>query len=143
MSRGGIHQGLAEELGADWTGNAADRPPAALDAAILFAPAGELVPAALRALDRGGILAVAGIYLTPIPELPTSGISSTSASCGRSPPTRGPTARSCSAWRPGWGWSPPRPPTPSTGPISPSRISPVTASSGRRCSGSVNGRTGK
>ncbi|HEY5341783.1 MAG TPA: hypothetical protein VIK27_12210, partial [Candidatus Aquilonibacter sp.] len=40
-----------------------------LDAAILFAPAGELVPSALRALDRGGILAVAGIYLTPIPKL--------------------------------------------------------------------------
>jgi alcohol dehydrogenase, propanol-preferring len=69
MSRGGIHQGLAEELGADWTGSAAERPPAALDAALLFAPAGELVPAALQALDRGGVLAVAGIYLTPVPEL--------------------------------------------------------------------------
>lgn len=69
MSRGGVHQGLATELGADWTGNAADRPPVPLDAAILFAPAGELVPAALASLDRGGILAIAGIYLTPVPQL--------------------------------------------------------------------------
>jgi propanol-preferring alcohol dehydrogenase len=69
MSRGGVHQQLAVELGADWTGNAADRPPAPLDAAILFAPAGELVLPALAALDRGGILAVAGIYLTPVPSL--------------------------------------------------------------------------
>jgi propanol-preferring alcohol dehydrogenase len=69
MSRGGIHQQLAIELGADWTGNATDAPPAPLDAAILFAPAGEIVPAAMQALDRGGILAVAGIYLSPIPPL--------------------------------------------------------------------------
>ena len=69
MSRGGVHQQLAIDLGADWTGNAADRPPAPLDAAILFAPAGDLVPPALAALDRGGILAVAGIYLTPVPPL--------------------------------------------------------------------------
>ena len=69
MSRAGIHQGLAEELGADWIGSAAERPPAPLDAAILFAPAGDLVPPALQALDRGGILAVAGIYLSAIPSL--------------------------------------------------------------------------
>lgn len=69
MSRGGIHQDLATELGADWVGNAADTPPAPLDASIMFAPAGDLVPAAMAALDRGGILAIAGIYLTPIPEL--------------------------------------------------------------------------
>ena len=69
MSRGGVHTTLAKELGADWVGEASDAPPAPLDAAILFAPAGELVPSALRALDRGGILAVAGIYLTPIPKL--------------------------------------------------------------------------
>jgi len=56
MSRGGIHQKLAEELGADWTGSARERPPAALDAAILFAPAGELVPPALQALDRAAFL---------------------------------------------------------------------------------------
>ncbi len=69
MSRGGRHQELAEALGADWVGSAAAEPPAKLDAAILFAPAGELVPAALAALDRGGILVVAGIYLTPVPAL--------------------------------------------------------------------------
>jgi propanol-preferring alcohol dehydrogenase len=69
MSRGGIHRELAQELGADWIGEASQAPPARLDAAILFAPAGSLVPAALQALDRGGILAVAGIYLSPIPPL--------------------------------------------------------------------------
>jgi propanol-preferring alcohol dehydrogenase len=69
MSRGGAHRELAEELGADWVGDAMQPPPAPLDAAILFAPAGELVPPALRALDCGGIVAVAGIYLSPIPPL--------------------------------------------------------------------------
>lgn len=69
MSRGGKHRDLASELGAEWIGNAEDRPPAPLDAAILFAPAGKLVPMALEALDRGGVLAVAGIYLSPIPAL--------------------------------------------------------------------------
>jgi propanol-preferring alcohol dehydrogenase len=69
MSRGGVHRELAEELGADWIGEASDRPPAPLDAAILFAPAGDLVPPILAALDRGGILAIAGIYLSAIPPL--------------------------------------------------------------------------
>jgi alcohol dehydrogenase, propanol-preferring len=69
MSRGGKHRELAESLGADWIGSAEDRPPAPLDAAILFAPAGNLVTSALAALDRGGILAIAGIYLSPIPQL--------------------------------------------------------------------------
>lgn len=69
MSRGGVHRDLAQELGADWIGDAADAPPAPLDAAILFAPAGGLVPPALRALDRGGVLAIAGIYLSEIPPL--------------------------------------------------------------------------
>jgi len=69
MSRGGVHQELAHELGAAWIGGADDRPPAPLDAAILFAPAGDLVLPALAALDRGGILAIAGIYLSPIPTL--------------------------------------------------------------------------
>lgn len=69
MSRGGNHQELAEELGAAWVGSADERPPMPLDAAILFAPAGALVLPAMEALDRGGILAVAGIYLTPIPTL--------------------------------------------------------------------------
>jgi len=69
MSRGGVHRELAQELGADWIGEAIEKPPAPLDAAILFAPAGDLVPAVLTALDRGGVLAVAGIYLSPIPPL--------------------------------------------------------------------------
>jgi len=69
MSRGGIHQELARQLGAAWIGGSGDRPPAPLDAAILFAPAGDLVLPALAALDRGGILAIAGIYLSPIPTL--------------------------------------------------------------------------
>jgi propanol-preferring alcohol dehydrogenase len=69
MSRGGLHQDLARDLGAEWIGSAAEPPPAPLDAAILFAPAGNLVLPAMQALDRGGILAVAGIYLTPVPTL--------------------------------------------------------------------------
>jgi alcohol dehydrogenase, propanol-preferring len=69
MSRGGVHRELAQELGADWIGEATDSPPAPLDAAILFAPAGDLVPPILQALDRGGILAIAGIYLSEIPPL--------------------------------------------------------------------------
>ncbi len=63
------HQALARELGAVWVGGAADTPPEKLHAAILFAPAGDLVPPALRALQKGGTLAVAGIYLSPIPAL--------------------------------------------------------------------------
>ncbi|PPK65158.1 zinc-binding alcohol dehydrogenase family protein [Actinokineospora auranticolor] len=60
---------LALELGAASAGGAAEHPPEPLDSAILFAPAGELVPAALAALDRGGTLAVAGIHLSDIPPL--------------------------------------------------------------------------
>lgn len=66
------HQSLAAELGAAWVGNAADEPPVPLDASIIFAPAGELVPPALRALDRGGVLVLGGIHMSPIPELPYS-----------------------------------------------------------------------
>jgi propanol-preferring alcohol dehydrogenase len=60
---------LALELGAAFAGDADDEPPVPLDAAILFAPVGWLVPQALRALDRGGTLAVAGIHLSDIPPL--------------------------------------------------------------------------
>lgn len=52
-----------------WVGPAEGRPPVPLQSSILFAPAGELVPGALEALDRGGTLALAGIYMTPVPEL--------------------------------------------------------------------------
>jgi propanol-preferring alcohol dehydrogenase len=62
-------QQLAVDLGAASVGPAAGAPPVPLDAAILFAPAGELVPSAMRALDRGGTLSVAGIHLTDIPAI--------------------------------------------------------------------------
>lgn len=62
-------QRLALELGAAWAGGATDRPPAPLDGAVLYAPAGDLVPAALGALDRGGRLSIAGIHLTDVPVL--------------------------------------------------------------------------
>jgi propanol-preferring alcohol dehydrogenase len=64
------HQALAEELGAAWTGGATDEPPVKLDAAIIFAPAGELVPVALKALDRGGALVTGGIHMSDIPSFP-------------------------------------------------------------------------
>lgn len=63
------HRALARELGAVWVGTADEAPPDKLHGAILFAPAGELVLPALRALDRGGTLAIAGIHLTPIPAI--------------------------------------------------------------------------
>jgi len=63
------HRVLARELGAVWVGEAAEAPPDKLHGAIIFAPAGELVPPALRALDRGGTLALAGIHMTDIPSL--------------------------------------------------------------------------
>ena len=69
FSRGGEHRELARELGAAWVGESREPPPRPLDAAILFAPAGELVPPALEALDRGGTLAIAGIHLSEIPAL--------------------------------------------------------------------------
>lgn len=63
------HRALARQLGATWVGEAAEMPPNTLHSAIMFAPAGELVPPALRALEKGGTLALAGIYMTPIPSL--------------------------------------------------------------------------
>jgi alcohol dehydrogenase, propanol-preferring len=69
LTRGEHNRRLAAELGCDSVGDAADAPPEPLDSAILFAPAGELVPVALRALDRGGTLATAGIWLSDVPSL--------------------------------------------------------------------------
>jgi propanol-preferring alcohol dehydrogenase len=69
MTRDPRQQVLARELGAAWAGGATDRPPEPLDSAVLFAPAGDLVPPALEALDAGGTLALAGIYVSQIPPL--------------------------------------------------------------------------
>jgi len=68
-TRGEKHQALAREMGATWVGGAADSLPVKVDGGILFAPAGELVPVALRSIEKGGALAVAGIWLSPIPAL--------------------------------------------------------------------------
>lgn len=73
LTRSASARGLALELGAASASGAYDAPPEPLDAAILFAPVGDLVPVALAALDRGGTLAVAGIHLTDIPPLNYSG----------------------------------------------------------------------
>jgi len=69
LTRGEHNQALARELGADSVGGPTDAPAEPLDGAIMFAPAGELVPVALRALDRGGTLAMAGIWSSDIPQL--------------------------------------------------------------------------
>ena len=66
-TRGAKHQQLALQLGAVWAGEATAAPPAKLDAAIIFAPAGELVPPALKALKKGGVLVLGGIHMSPIP----------------------------------------------------------------------------
>ena len=76
MTRDPRHQRLAREMGAVWAGGTASgpaeggtKPPVKLDAAIIFAPAGELVPAALKAVKKGGTVALAGIHMSPIPPL--------------------------------------------------------------------------
>lgn len=69
MTRSRDAQDLARSLGATWVGEADEAPPVPLDSAIVFAPAGELVPVALAALDRGGTLALAGIHMSTIPAL--------------------------------------------------------------------------
>jgi propanol-preferring alcohol dehydrogenase len=63
-------QSLALELGAEWAGDSMGPPPEELDAAILFAPVGALVPAALRAVSKGGSVVCAGIHMSNIPEMP-------------------------------------------------------------------------
>ncbi len=69
FTRSPEHQEHARELGAAWVGRAEDEAPARLDSAIIFAPAGPLVPLALGALERGGTVALAGIHMSPIPEM--------------------------------------------------------------------------
>jgi propanol-preferring alcohol dehydrogenase len=69
MTRGEQAQRLALDLGAASATGAYDAPPEPLDSAVLFAPVGDLVPVAMRALDRGGILSIAGIHLSDVPVL--------------------------------------------------------------------------
>jgi len=69
LTRSPDARNLAEELGVASVGGSFDAPPEPLDAAILFAPVGTLVPVALEALDRGGTLAIAGIHLSDVPPL--------------------------------------------------------------------------
>lgn len=69
FTRSPAHQQLARKLGAVWVGRAEEEPPARLHSAIIFAPAGALVPEALRVLEKGGTLALAGITMSPLPEM--------------------------------------------------------------------------
>jgi len=69
FTRAAVHQKLAGELGAAWVGAAEDQPPHPLDAAIIFAPAGALVPHALRGLRKAGTLTLAGITMSAIPQI--------------------------------------------------------------------------
>jgi propanol-preferring alcohol dehydrogenase len=70
FTRSEHHRQLARSLGAVWAGGAEDDPGALMDSSIIFAPAGGLVPLALQRLDRGGTLALGGIHMSPIPEMP-------------------------------------------------------------------------
>jgi propanol-preferring alcohol dehydrogenase len=63
-------QAFARELGAAWAGASSDLPPEPLDSAIIFAPVGALVPAALRAVRKGGTVVCAGIHMSPVPSFP-------------------------------------------------------------------------
>jgi propanol-preferring alcohol dehydrogenase len=69
VTRGESHRQLAREMGAHWVGEPGEAPPVEADSAIIFAPAGEIVPEALRGIRKGGTVAMAGIYMTPVPEL--------------------------------------------------------------------------
>lgn len=70
FTRSEAHRQHALDLGADWAGGAEETPPHPLDRAVLFAPSGALVPAALEKLRPGGTLAINAIHLSPIPEMP-------------------------------------------------------------------------
>jgi propanol-preferring alcohol dehydrogenase len=65
-------QAFAKQLGAAWAGASEDQPPVELDAAILFAPVGALVPTSLRAVRKGGTVVCAGIHMSDIPSFPYS-----------------------------------------------------------------------
>jgi propanol-preferring alcohol dehydrogenase len=70
ITRSPEHRRLAEDLGAAWTGTSDQRPPWLLDRAVIFAPAGALVPATLALLRKGGTLAINAIHTSPIPAMP-------------------------------------------------------------------------
>ena len=63
-------QEFARSLGAEWSGHSGEAPPELLDAAIIFAPVGDLVPVALRSLEKGGVVVCAGIHMSDIPTFP-------------------------------------------------------------------------
>ena len=65
-------QNFARQLGAVWVGSSEQSPPEPLDAAIIFAPVGQLLPLALKAVKKGGIVVCAGIYMSDIPSFPYS-----------------------------------------------------------------------
>ena len=67
LTRGERHRALARELGATWVGHAAEPPPEPCDRAVVFAPAGELVPVALSLVRPGGTVSLAGIHMSTIP----------------------------------------------------------------------------
>jgi propanol-preferring alcohol dehydrogenase len=69
ITRDARHRQLAKDLGAVWAGDSTDEPPASFDAALIFAPAGELVISALRSLKRGGTVTLGGIHMSPIPQM--------------------------------------------------------------------------
>ena len=69
FTRSQEHQQLAKKLGCVWVSDTTQLPPQKIDSAIIFAPAGELVLNALESLEKGGTVAMAGIYMTPIPEM--------------------------------------------------------------------------
>jgi propanol-preferring alcohol dehydrogenase len=68
-TRGDKHRELAASLGAEWVGEEPEEMPALTDSAIIFAPAGDLVPKALEKLKKGGTLALAGIYMSPVSQM--------------------------------------------------------------------------
>ncbi len=69
FTRSQAHRDLAKRLGAVWVGMAEDAPPEPLHASIIFAPAGSLIPHALSVLRKGGILVLAGVTMSPIPQM--------------------------------------------------------------------------
>jgi len=69
VTRGERHRDLARRMGADWVGDAGEKPPEPMDRAVIFAPAGELIPEALEAVRWGGTVASAAIHMSPIPRM--------------------------------------------------------------------------